>query len=92
VKTTQQIIAPGDGAMGMENDMNKLLQDQGFKYHLLAYLVVNAILFAVNMMNPAHLWFFWPLLGWGIGLAAHGYAVSKGPRPLRRPPPQQFRR
>lgn len=78
---------------GMDTDMiNKLWQDQGFRYHFLAYLVVNGILLVVNLMHPEHLWFFWPLLGWGIGLAAHGYAVSKGPRPLRRPPPEQFRR
>jgi hypothetical protein len=40
-------------------------------------------------MHPDHIWFFWPLIGWGIGLAAHGYAVSKGPT---RPTPLQRRR
>ncbi len=68
----------------MEIEMNKLLQDQGFKYHLIAYVIVNAILIVVNLMNPAHLWFFWPLIGWGIGLAAHGYAAYKAPvKPAR---------
>ncbi len=68
--------------------MNKLLQDQGFKYHLAAYVLVNAILIAVNLMHPEHIWFFWPLLGWGIGIVAHGYAVSKAPAPVRRPTPR----
>lgn len=72
--------------------MNKLLQDQGFKYHLLAYVIVNAILIVINLMNPTHLWFFWPLIGWGIGLAAHGYAVSKAPTRPRRPIPRMSRR
>jgi hypothetical protein len=22
-----------------------------------------------------HLWFYWPLLGWGIGVTAHGFSV-----------------
>lgn len=71
--------------------MNKLLQDQGFKYHLMAYVLVNAILIVVNLMNPAHWWFFWPLIGWGIGIAAHGYAVSKGPSRPKRPLPRVSR-
>jgi hypothetical protein len=69
--------------------MDKLLQNQGFKFHLAAYVLVNAILAIVNYMHPNHIWFFWPLIGWGIGLAAHGYAVSKEPT---RPTPLQRRR
>jgi 2TM domain-containing protein len=67
--------------------MDKLLQDQGFKFHLAAYLIVNAILAIVNYMHPNHIWFFWPLLGWGIGLAAHGFSVWRRPTvpPRRRP-------
>lgn len=59
--------------------MTKLLQNHGFRYHLLAYVVVNAILIAINLLHPAHWWFFWPLIGWGIGLGAHAYAVSRAP-------------
>ena len=71
--------------------MNRLFHDQGFRIHFLAYVLVNAILIAVNLMHPDHIWFYWPLLGWGIGLIAHGYAASKTPV-LRRPPPSQVRR
>ncbi len=78
---------------GMERKMHNPLQNQGFKFHLLAYIIVNIILIVVNLMNPTHIWFFWPLLGWGIGLAAHGYAVSKAPsgptRPIPRMPRQE---
>jgi hypothetical protein len=59
--------------------MNKLLQDHGFRFHLMAYIIVNVILIVVNVLHPSHWWFYWPLIGWGIGLAAHGYAVSRGP-------------
>jgi hypothetical protein len=48
----------------------------GFRSHLLAYAVVNAGLLLINLASsPNHLWFYWPMLGWGVGLAAHGVAV-----------------
>jgi len=75
----------------MEIEMNKLLQNPGFRFHLLAYVLVNAILIVVNLMNPTHLWFFWPLIGWGIGIAAHGYAVSKAQTRAGRPFPPMSR-
>jgi hypothetical protein len=71
------------------NEMNRLLNDPGFRYHFLAYVIVNAILIVVNLMHPEHLWFFWPLLGWGIGIVAHGYAVSREPKPPVRPMPRR---
>lgn len=44
--------------------------------HLAIYLVVNVILLIVNLLtSPGALWFYWPMLGWGIGVAAHGVAV-----------------
>lgn len=54
-----------------------LLGDTGFFFHFSAYVLVNAILIAVNLLTtPNQLWFFWPLLGWGIGILAHGLAVN----------------
>jgi peptidoglycan biosynthesis protein MviN/MurJ (putative lipid II flippase) len=53
-----------------------VLGDEGFFYHFSSYVIVNLILIAVNLLfTPQHIWFFWPLLGWGIGLLAHGLAV-----------------
>lgn len=47
-----------------------------FRSHLMAYVLVNGALFVINMLtSPGHLWFFWPMLGWGIGLAAHASTV-----------------
>ena len=44
----------------------------GFYFHLAAYVLVNAVLVGVNLTtNPDRLWVQWPLLGWGLGLAAH---------------------
>lgn len=48
----------------------------GFRTHLMAYVVVNGALAALNLLtSPSYLWFIWPMLGWGIGLAAHGLSV-----------------
>ncbi len=45
---------------------------QGVTVHLFVYLAVNALLVVINLVtSPQNLWFIWPLLGWGIGLAAH---------------------
>ncbi|MCL7383727.1 MAG: 2TM domain-containing protein [Thaumarchaeota archaeon] len=47
---------------------------KGFQSHLAAYIIVNAFLIFVNLWtSPGTIWFIWPLAGWAIGLAFHGY-------------------
>jgi len=49
---------------------------KGFYVHLTQYVVVMAILAAINLVGyPQYLWFVWPALGWGLGVMAHGAAV-----------------
>ena len=51
---------------------------KGFYRHLAIYSIVNTILLVINLVNsPEHLWFYWPLFGWGIGLANHAFKVSE---------------
>jgi 2TM domain-containing protein len=56
----------------------------GFYNHLAVYVIVNAIILIVNLATePDDLWFYWPMLGWGIGLAFHalnvfGFGVGSG--------------
>jgi hypothetical protein len=60
---------------------------KGFRSHLFSFLVVNAFLFAINLLTPGPWWFFWPLLAWGIGLVFHAReALSNevGPSEIRR--------
>ncbi len=46
----------------------------GFFIHLGVYVVVNAGLAALNLINnPNHLWFYWVLLGWGAGILLHAF-------------------
>ena len=38
--------------------------------------IFNLFFFILNMMtSPDELWFYWPLLGWGIGVLFHGMKV-----------------
>lgn len=54
----------------------RVRQIKGFYIHATVYLVVNVLLIAINLAtSPRQIWFFWPLVGWGIGLAAHGLSV-----------------
>ena len=49
---------------------------KGFYIHLAVYIVVNLILFSINMItSPDSLWFVWPLMGWGIGFGFHALSV-----------------
>ena len=51
---------------------------RGVAVHLFAYLAVNALLIGVNLIQtPDNLWFIWPLLGWGLGLAAHAFLAYR---------------
>ena len=55
-----------------EQALKQARELRGFYNHLLIYVVVNAFLFAIDYLGgPEEWWFYWPLLGWGIGLAAH---------------------
>ncbi len=48
----------------------------GFYIHLAVYLGVNILLMIINLLTaPQYLWFFWPLMGWGIGVFFHGMAT-----------------
>jgi len=43
--------------------------------HIAAYAAVVGICTVVNLwLNPHKLWFIWVAAGWGIGVAAHGFA------------------
>lgn len=49
---------------------------KGFYGNLASYIIVNAALLVINLLtSPEYLCFFWPLFGWGIGVAIHGMIV-----------------
>ena len=47
-----------------------------FYTHLGVYVLVNLSLFLRNILiSPDNLWFYWPLLGWGIAVVIHALSV-----------------
>ncbi len=47
-----------------------------FYSHLIVYALVNTMLIFINLLNnPQKIWFYWPLVGWGIGLLLHAMKV-----------------
>jgi hypothetical protein len=64
--------------------IRRLKQKREFTTHLVAYLVVNAFLWALWALTSSDYsgtpWPIWVTLGWGIGLAMNAWAVygSKG--------------
>jgi hypothetical protein len=48
---------------------------KGFYIHLFAFAVVLAGLAIINAVLGRPWWVLWVLLGWGLGVLAHGLAV-----------------
>lgn len=63
----------------MERDENYLRAKKrvenlkAFYIHLTIYILVNLMLFSINITSDSSkLWFLYPLGGWGIGIVIHG--------------------
>jgi hypothetical protein len=53
----------------------------GFYVHFSIYVIVNVLLFSIWYMTlgpNGFPWFIFPLIGWGIGVTAHGIATFYG--------------
>ena len=60
----------------------KTLQEKqlDFKRHLRTYLAMSAFFFVLNMVTaPGAWWFYWPILGWGIGVVLQGMSLYGPP-------------
>jgi two-component sensor histidine kinase len=58
------------------NAKKRVKQMREFYRHLGAYVIVNFFLMLLNLVTgPGKLWFVFPMLGWGVGLASHAFAV-----------------
>ena len=56
-------------------------QRKGFRIHAAAFVAGQVLIFAAWLLQwqvggTAYPWFVYPLLGWGVGLAAH-YATAR---------------
>lgn len=70
----ERAVDRGAASRRRRRDQDKRL---GFKIHLAVYVGVQVLLFATWLLTtPEGLpWFVFPLVGWGIGLAAHAVAT-----------------
>ena len=60
--------------------IRRIQAKRGFRVHFAVYLAVNALLVAIWAITSAgYFWPIWPMLGWGIGVAAHAAGVYFGP-------------
>ena len=49
---------------------------RGFYTHLSVYVAVILFLVVINFLTSSStIWFHWPMLGWGIAVALHAFAV-----------------
>ena len=56
--------------------MKKVEMIKWFYIDIGLYVVINLGLFLLNILTtPDDLWFYWVMLAWGIGLAAHAIFV-----------------
>jgi sensor histidine kinase YesM len=59
-----------------ERAAKRVNEIKGFYGNLISYCLVIPFLIFVNLYTaPQYQWFWWPMLGWGIGLASHGISV-----------------
>lgn len=65
-----------DGAAGKTTAQLRGFAKLGLLQHAVVYVLVMALLAAINLIEgPRHLWFLWPLFGWGLGLLLHTLGV-----------------
>ena len=76
-----QMQSPARVQETVEEAAHRLFNDRGFVIHFAAYLAVNALLIVINLMTmPGKYWFYWPLLGWGLGIVGHAFGVLRHSR------------
>jgi hypothetical protein len=63
-----------DDQVRRDEAIKRLKAKREFWSHLVAYLVVNAMLVGIwAVTGRGYFWPVWPLLGWGVGLILHAW-------------------
>ncbi len=67
----QEAIQEHEETWALEDARQRWKEQRKRKFfeHLRTYLIVNAALAILDLLFTGGSWFFWPLFGWGIGLA-----------------------
>jgi hypothetical protein len=63
--------------------IRRIRAKRGFWVHFATYLAVNALLVVIwAVTSPGYFWPIWPILGWGIGIAANAAGVFLRPQEI----------
>ncbi|GAB0154842.1 histidine kinase [Chryseobacterium sp. Alg-005] len=59
-----------------EKAQKRVKEIKSFYSNLISYCIIIPFLAIINLTtSPKNIWFYFPMLGWGIGLVAHGMSV-----------------
>lgn len=65
-----------DGDKAYKKAKKRVEEIKGFYSNLISYCIVIPFLIFINLTTNSHNhWFWFPLLGWGIGVATHAFQV-----------------
>ena len=65
-----------DEKLKYERARSRVHKIRDFYTHLIVYVAVNIMLVGINLIySPEYLWFIWSVIGWGVGILAHGFSV-----------------
>ncbi len=63
-------------SLAYERAYKRVKEIKGFYGNLISYCLVIPLLIFINLKtSPEYHWFWWPMLGWGIGVISHGLQV-----------------
>ncbi|MDH6251633.1 hypothetical protein M2347_001360 [Chryseobacterium sp. H1D6B] len=71
-----EILSVDKETVAYEKASRRVKELKGFYGNLTSYCMVIPFLCILNLWtSPGYFWFFWPMLGWGLGLASHAVSV-----------------
>lgn len=53
----------------------RVASKKAFKIHFTVYILVSLLLTFISLSNGSF-WFIFPIVGWGIGILAHKFALN----------------
>lgn len=75
-KTTAMNIQPSTESIAYLKASKRVKELKGFYGNVTSYCLVIPFLIFVNLYTaPNYHWFWWPMFGWGIGVASHALQV-----------------
>ena len=69
-------MTQADSALEQAQQHVKHVRD--FFYHLMVYVLVNALLIVIDLRQGGLDWAYWVIIGWGFGVLGHAISVFFG--------------